>query len=53
MITGSRSVLSIAAEPCWGPPSIHPAPTSAGSPFRNTELLKSALLSSLGAAVGA
>lgn len=45
MITGSRSVLSIAMEPCWSPPSIHPAPTSARFPFRNTELLKSALLS--------
>lgn len=52
MITGSRSVSSTAVEPCWSPPSIHPTPTSAGFPFRSTELLKSALVSSLGAAVG-
>lgn len=52
MITGSRFLLSIAMEPCWSPPSIHPAPASAGFPFRNTELLKSALLSSLGGCSG-
>lgn len=50
MITGSRSLLSIAAEPCWSPPSIHP--TSARFPFRSTELLQSALLSSLGGCSG-
>lgn len=52
MITGSRFLLSIATEPCWSTPSIHPTPTSAGFPFRSTELLKSALLSSLGGCSG-